>query len=114
MKAFLIALGAAGAGLIVGVILRARHEPRLPVYVVLVEIVCVVGFLFGIAYAFTSWAEGEKQAVLRALLYFALPWIVIGALVWFSSVKRGGGENASVERESSGAVPIDKVSPDGD
>jgi len=110
MKAFLIALGAAGAGLIIGLILRARHEPRL----VLVEIVCVIGFLFGIAYAFTSWVEGEKQAVLRALLYFALPWIVIGALVWFSSVKRGGGEDASVERESSGAVPIDKVSPDGD
>ena len=68
MKAFLIALGAAGAGLIVGVILRARHEPRLPVYVVLVEIGCVVGFRVGIADAFTSGAEGEKQAVLRALL----------------------------------------------
>ena len=54
MKAFLIVLGAAGAGLVVGVILRARHEPRLPVYVVLVEIVCVIGFLFGIAYTFES------------------------------------------------------------
>jgi len=103
MKAFLIALGAAGAGLIIGLILRARHEPRLPVYVVLVEIVCVVGFLFGIAYAFTSWVEGEKQAVLRALLYFALPWVLVGVLVWLGGLRLSGRERG-MGQSGAGAV----------
>jgi hypothetical protein len=92
MKAFLILLGAAGAALIIGLILRARHEPRPPLYVVLVEIVCVMGFLFGMAYAFTSWAEGEKQAVLRALLYFALPWVIVGVLAWLGGLRLSGRE----------------------
>jgi len=93
MKAFWMLLGALGAAAVFGLVLRAREEPRLPVYVVVIESLCIAGFLFGAAFALTSWAEGERQAAVRALAVFALPWVIAGLIFW-SLGKKSTGERS--------------------
>jgi len=95
MKGLMVLIGAVGAAVVVGLIVRARQEPRLPVYVVVVEMVCIAGFLFGAAFALTSWAEGEKQVVLKALLVFALPWVVAGVVIWWLGIRGKGSDEGA-------------------
>ncbi len=105
MKTFCLILGAAGAIVILALSLRARRQPALPLYVPLLSILCVAGFLFAVAYSATSWAEGEKQAALRSLLIFGLPWLILACILWALAVRRPADRTAGRTTDPSHPPP---------
>ena len=101
MKTFWLILGAAGALFILALLLRARREPHLPLYIPALSILCVLGFLFAVAFSATSWAEGERQAALRSLLIFGLPWLVLASILWALAARRTAGRTPDLTQPPS-------------